>query len=165
MHPIKFKQIAFLWLVLCCVCFIPEGKSQYYQRKTVLDRAHDRKIKTEEFVTTNKKQFYAKVYSVDKVATHRTHHWFLKLADLEGNPLNYAEVTLKGYYKNDPSIAFTYGKTVFNLCSEGKYIIGFVKVKHAGTWVLEASIKNGQKRDTLIYEIEIGDASKQERTQ
>lgn len=42
---------------------------------------------------------------------------------------------------------------VFKLCSGGKYIIGFVKVKESGVWVLNASIDNF----TFIYEIEISE--------
>ena len=158
MYNMKISKPFFLLLVLYC-CFLPEGKSQtYHQKKTVLDLAHDRKFKTDEYVTTHKKRFYAKVYSVDKVSINRTHHWFLKLVDLKGNPINYADVEVKGYYKDDPSIAFSYRQPIFKLCSEGKYIIGFVKVKQAGTWVLKVAIKNGALRDHLTYEIEIGDA-------
>ena len=46
---------------------------------------------------------------------------------------------------------------VFKLCSEGKYIIGFVKVKNNGTWVLNATIDDFGKKDSFTYEIKIGE--------
>ena len=46
---------------------------------------------------------------------------------------------------------------VFKLCSEGKYIVGFVKVKHSGVWVLDFVIDNFGEMDSITSEIEIGE--------
>ena len=155
----KNKVLLFFLLVFTFTFLsTKEGISQTYQKKkTVLDLAHDRKIKEKEFTKTDLNLFNVKIYSVDKVAINKTHHWFLKLADLEGNPINYAEVDLDGYLKADPSIKFNYLDPLFKLCSEGKYIIGFVKVKNSGTWVLNTTIDNFGTKDTFTYEIEIGE--------
>ena len=156
---IKYKYVLFLFFTLILVQ--PSWSQSSSKKKSVLELAHDKKIKTDEFVKTDLKLFNAKVYSVDRVAINRAHHWFLKLTDLEGVPINYANVKLKGYFKDDPSIKFSYRNPVFKLCSEGKYIIGFVKVKNSGTWVLNISIDDFGKKDTLTYEIEIGEVVEQ----
>ncbi len=46
---------------------------------------------------------------------------------------------------------------VFKLCSEGKYIVGFVKVKHSGVWILDFVIDNFGEMDSITSEIEIGE--------
>lgn len=139
---------------------INTGQSQSeLKKKTVLEKAHDRKVQQEEFVKTDQKLFNIRIYSVNKVAINRQHHWFLKVADLEGHPINYANVKLTGHLKNNPAIKFNYMGPVFKLCSEGKYIIGFVKVKDSGTWILNATIDNFGQKDSFTYEIEIGEVA------
>jgi len=41
------------------------------------------------------------------------------------------------------------------LCSDGKYIVGFVKVKSAGVYALNIAIDNFGKKDTIEIEIDI----------
>ena len=127
------------------------------KKKNVLQKAHERKIDTCDFLPTDKGQFLSKVFSVDDTRTNRTHHWFFQLLDLDGEPINYARVKVSGYLKNDPSIKFRFMEPVFKLCSEGKYIVGFVKVKHSGVWVLDFVIDNFGEMDSITSEIEIGE--------
>ncbi len=154
-------RFIFLFCLICIVTFPSNllfAQSNSKSKKTVFQKAHDRKIVEEEFRKTDAKKFQVKVYTVDdKAVTGRTHHWFLKLADNDGKPLNFARTKLDGYLKSDPKVKFNYDGVVFSLCSEGKYIIGFVKVQHSGIWVLEASIDNFGKKDTFEWEIEIKD--------
>ena len=152
MDKLIIKYSLLFLLILSASTLI--GQSNLGKPKTILDKAHDRKISTEEFAKSDEQLFQYKIYTVDKAVINKTHHWFIKLADLEGKPLNFSRVDLtKAYLKTDPKVKFTYGNAVFPLCSEGKYIIGFVKVKHSGTWVLEMAIDNFGKKDTLTYEI------------
>ena len=154
---IKNKHFLLL-LFLCSLTLVQTGWSQNgSEKKTVLALAHDKKIKTDEFVKTDLKLFNAKVFSVAEASANKTHHWFLQLLDLDEQPINYAEVEVSGYFKEDPSIKFKYMNPVFKLCSEGKYIIGFVKVKNNGTWVLNATIDDFGKKDSFTYEIKIGE--------
>jgi len=44
------------------------------EKKTVLQKAHERKIDTCDFLPTDKGQFLSKVFSVDDTRTNRTHH-------------------------------------------------------------------------------------------
>lgn len=67
--------------------------------------------------------------------------------------VNYANVSLEGHLKDDPSIEFNFMEPVMKLCSEGKYIIGFTKVKHAGSYVLQINIENFGVHDTVKVEI------------
>ncbi|MEM9921030.1 MAG: hypothetical protein AAF990_23215 [Bacteroidota bacterium] len=149
---------------LCLLIFFCSSGILYGQdhslttKKNVVQKAHDRKVQVEEFINTDKSIFKAMIYTVDKRAVvGRTHHWFFKLADQNGQALNYANIQVKGYLKADPKIKFTYQGGVFPMCNEGKYIIGFVKVHQSGTWVLEATIDNFGATDQLVYEIEIPD--------
>ena len=150
-------------LSLCTIiCFFSihtlHAQSNSFGKQKVLQKAHDRKISKEEFRKTDADKFQVKVYTVDeKAVTGRTHHWFIKLTDNEGKPLNFARIKLDGYLKSHPKTKFNYDGIVFSLCSEGKYIIGFVKVEQTGPWVLEASIENFSKKDTFKWEIEIND--------
>lgn len=157
------NRCIFVFMMLFLAFLLPQqGQGQNTQKKkTVLEKAHDRKIEENEFVETDKALFLTKVYSVDEVSINKTHHWFLKLISLNKEPVNYADVEVTGYFKDDPTIKFKYMNPVFKLCSEGKYIIGFVKVKNSGTWVLDIVIDNFGKRDTLSYEIEIGEKVEQ----
>ncbi len=150
-----FTSISF---ILFYLFLVPSsfGQSTFKHKNKVLQKAHDKKIKTHEFVKTDDNHFNVSIYTVDeKAVTGKTHHWFFKLADEKEAPLNYAKIKLTGYLKADPSIKFNYMNPVFPLCSEGKYIIGFVKVKQSGIWVLEASVDNFGKKDMITYEIEI----------
>lgn len=123
--------------------------------RSVLTEAHDRQFSNEEFLKTTNKAFLFKIYTIENAIINKTHHWFFQLTSINNEPLNFATITLSGYLKDDPSISFTYGNAVFPLCTDGKYIIGFVKVKQAGTWVLQATIDNFGENDRLTYEIEI----------
>jgi len=130
-------------------------QAQAIKKETVLDKAHNRKFISKEFSKTDNHNFQYAIYNIENAITNKTHHWFLKLASPKNEPLNFATITLNGYLKSNPSIPFNYGDTVFPLCTEGKYIIGFVKVKQAGTWVLEATVNNFGSKDHLTFEIEI----------
>jgi len=154
------KFITTISFILFCLSLSPAsfGQPDFKHKNKVLQNAHDKKIKKHEFVKTDQHHFKVNIYTVDeKAVTGKTHHWFFKLADEKEAPLNYAKIKLSGYWKADPSVKFNYMNPVFPLCSEGKYIIGFVKVKQSGTWVLEATINNFGKEDTITYEIEIND--------
>lgn len=125
------------------------------QKKHTLELAHDRKIKLEEYTFTDEKLFQVKAYTVSPPKVNKSHHWFFKITSPNGEHINYAEVTLKGYFKNDPSIPFNYAGSIFKLCSEGKYVIGFVQVQQKGIWVLDFSIDNFGEEDTVSLEIVI----------
>jgi len=126
------------------------------QNETLEQKAHNKKIKLEEFSPTDQAKFKIKVFTVDKKAVvNKTHHWFVQLLSSEDTFLNYADVELKGYFKTDPDIDFHFMNPVMKLCSEGKYIVGFTKVKHAGIYVLHFKIDNFGEQDKVMVEIEI----------
>lgn len=129
-------------------------------RGKVLQKAHDNKIAAEQFIPTDTDVFRVNVYTVDeKSMTGRTHHWFLDLRDPGGKPLNYAKVKMSGYLKSDPSVKFSYVNPVFSMCNEGKYVIGFVRVRESGPWVLEFNISDKGKEDTFTQEIVVKEES------
>lgn len=149
-------------LLLICSMLLGWSSTVYSQsnpRQDVLQRAHNKTIDTEELQATDTGRFKFSIYTVDeKAMVGKTHHWFFKLSDSEGEPLNYARVELTGYLKSDPTVAFNYHGSLISLCSEGRYIIGFVKVQQSGPWVLEAVVNNFGTQDTFTYEIEINNA-------
>lgn len=125
-------------------------------KKTVKQKAHDKKNAKEEFVLSSDEKFQVSIYTVDeKSMTQRTHHWFVELRDKKGKPLNFAKINLSGYLKDDPKIKFNYINPVFSLCNEGKYVIGFVRVDECGPWVLEAKVESKDIKDTFTWEINI----------
>ena len=69
---------------------------------------------------------------------------------------------MTGHLKSDPSIPFSYINPVFSLCDEGKYVIGFVRVREEGPWILNAKVKNKEQEDTFTYEIVIEGAQEKE---
>ena len=129
-------------------------------KKTVKQKAHDKKTAEDEFSLTEDEKFQFNVYTVDeKSMTDRTHHWFIEVKDMAGKPLNYAKINLSGYLKSDPNVKFNYVNPVFSLCNEGKYVIGFVRVNRTGPWVLEAELKSKDIKDNFICEINIKEKS------
>jgi len=135
------------------------GQNTVSKTQSELDKAHDKKFTTHELSKTQDELFQYTIYNIEKAQINKTHHWFLQLVSLENEPLNFATITLEGYLKSDPSVKFKYGNAVFPLCTEGKYIIGFVKVQQAGTWVLQAHINNFGIEDQITHEIEIAKRS------
>jgi len=153
--------IVLFGILLTVTQVVGQEKTEYSSKNPILQKAHDRKIKAEEFSKTNKEHFLVKIYTTDKKAkVGKTHHWFFKLADTGMKPLNYAKIKVTGYLKSDPSVKFNYMEPVFPMCSEGKYIIGFAKVEHTGPWVLEASVQNFGTTDEITYEIELPSVNK-----
>lgn len=153
---IRFIIFSFILFSFSATDVLCQIQHQQGGKNKVLQKAHDRKISKEEFSATQNEQFLVKIYTVDeKAKIGKTHHWFFKLADLNQQPLNYAKIELEGFLKDDPTVKFNYMNPVNPLCSEGKYIIGFVKVQHKGPWVLEASIENFGKTDEITCEITI----------
>ncbi len=150
------KYLLFTFFVFVSMSSTLFAQDVSAKTKTVFEKAHDRKICSEEFVQTDNEVFKIKIYNIEKAEVNRTHHWFLKLADLEEQPLNFARVKLHGYLKSDPNVKFNY-MGMNRLCTEGKYLIGFVKVKQSGVWVLEATVDNFGQSDSFTYEIEIPD--------
>ena len=121
----------------------------------VLQKAHEKKVDLSSFQKTRNQQFLIKIYKVEKSTKGKTHHWFLQLTDIKGMPLNYANIRLDGYLKTKSNIKFKYQGGVFPLCTQGKYVIGFVKVQEAGIYVLDIIINNFDEQDKISYEIEI----------
>lgn len=120
----------------------------------ILQKAHNKKITRTELQFSDNQQFLFSVYNVKKALTNTTHHWFIKLTDIQSIPLNNAFIRVTGYLKNDPSVKLNH-QGVIALCTQGKYIIGFVKVQQSGTWVLHGTIDNLGNTDTFVEEIEI----------
>jgi len=135
--------------------FLLFGQKAVSKTQAELDKAHDKKFTTHELFKTQDELFQYTIYNIEKAQINKTHHWFLQLVSLENEPLNFATITLEGHLKSDPSVKFKYGNAVFPLCTEGKYIIGFVKVQQAGIWVLQAHINNFGVQDQITHEIEI----------
>ncbi|MEM9719546.1 MAG: hypothetical protein AAGA10_09880 [Bacteroidota bacterium] len=121
----------------------------------MLEKAHDLRIEHGEFLATHKEYFSVKVFTVEEAVAHKTHHWFIQVLDSAGYPLNFASLTLDGYLQANPAIAFNYIGNVISLCSDGKYLIGFVKVSKPGIYRLEFHIDHFGKKDTIQCQIEI----------
>ena len=132
------------------------AQSNYFNSNPVLQKAHNRKIEKVEFTPTDATSFLVKIYKVSNAVANKTHHWFIKLADPTGKPLNYARIQVNGHLKSNPAIPLAYQGNVIALCTEGKYIIGFVKVAKSGIYQLNATVDNFGQVDTFSYEIEIG---------
>lgn len=152
------KYFLINFFILCCFA----NAFCQQQKKTIEQKAHDRKINLEDFTATNNNQFKIKVFTVDKKAiVNKTHHWFIQLLTPDDQFVNYGNVELTGYLKDDPNIDFYFMQPVMKLCSEGKYIVGFAKVKHAGTYVLNIKIENFGVHDTATAEITIPEQIKE----
>ncbi len=135
------------------------GQNPISKTQAELNKAHDKKFTSHELSKTKEELFQYSIYNIKNALTDKTHHWFLQLTTLDNEPLNFANISLEGHLKADPSVKFKYGNAVFPLCTEGKYIIGFVKVQQAGTWVLQAHIDNFGVQDQITHEIEISKSS------
>ncbi len=146
---LRLSVLFFLFLF-----FIPKGwtQSTHQKKKTVVQLAHDKKGKEAEFTATHKGNFKVKLFSIAPPKINKTHHWFLQIIDDNSAFVNFGNVTVTGYHKNDKNKKFNYFNPVTKLCSEGKYVIGFVKVKDTGTWVLHITIDNFGKKDTITLE-------------
>ena len=145
-----------LILIFCIPFFSLFG--QNVGSNNVLQKAHDQKVFNQEVIVSSAGLFHIHIYTTDKKAVvGKTHHWFIKLTDPKGYPLNFANITLSGYLKSNPATKFNYQHPVFPLCTEGKYIIGFVKTQQPGTWLIEATVNNFDHSDQFTSEITISD--------
>jgi len=101
------KSIIALFFLIIFSLNTQTSFAQTTKKKTVKQKAHDKKNNKEEFILSNEEEFQVNVYTVDeKSMTQSTHHWFLELRDKKGKPINYAKVKLSGYLKADPKIEF-----------------------------------------------------------
>ena len=134
--------------------FIPTigAQSSHQKKKTSVQLAHDNKGKQAEFTATHASNFKVKLFSIDPPQTNKVHHWFLQVIDENGAYVNFGKVKVTGYHKEDKTKKFNYFNHVTKLCSEGKYVIGFVKLKDSGMWVLDISIDDFGKKDTITLE-------------
>ena len=141
-------------LLFTILIFTPtiSAQSTHKKKKTSVQLAHDNKGKEAEFTATDKGDFKVKLFSIDPPKINKTHHWFLQIIDENNSFVNFCNVTVSGYHKDDKNKKFNYFDQVTKLCSEGKYVIGFVKVKDIGMWVLDISIDNFGEKDTLTLE-------------
>ncbi len=146
-----FRHAIFLFLFLF---FVPTiwAQTTYQKKKTSVQLAHDNKGKEAEFTATDKGNFKVKLFSTAPPKINKTHHWFLQIIDENSAFVNFGNVTVNGYHKNDKNKKFNYFNQVTKLCSEGKYVIGFVKVKDVGSWVLDITIDNFGKKDSITLE-------------
>jgi hypothetical protein len=136
-------------------CIIAIGQNSSSNKKTVLTSAHEQKAKLEEFTKTDKQLFKVKLYAVDNPVINKTQHWFVQVMDNNNNDVNYGKVHVEGYLKNDKNIKLNYIAPAFAMCNQGKYVIGFVKVKQAGTWVLKIAIESADIKDTVTLEMNV----------
>ena len=144
------------FITICIFFFVCLGNTYSQKKESIEQKAHNKKIKIEEFTLTENAKFKIKVFTVGKKSmVNKTHHWFVQLLSLENTFLNYADVEVKGHLKSDPNIPFKFMNPVMKLCSEGKYIIGFTKVKQAGIYELQIEIENDGEQDKAMIEIEI----------
>lgn len=148
--------------IFLIVLFTPFNLSGQYikENNSLLEKAHETKINLEEFTVSENKLFKIKIFSVgDRAMVNRTHHWFLQVLDAENNFVNFANIKVSGSLSGQSEIDFNFMDPVNKLCTEGKYIIGFVKVKEAGVYQLRVEINNLEgQRDIGSYEIEIPDS-------
>ena len=147
----KFLILVFFFLEISCMLGQTSTKN-----KTVTQQAHEKKIHLKKFKLSNHEQFKVKVFTVDKKAqVNRTHHWFIQLLSADNQYVNFAKINVDGHLKDNPDIKFNYMSPLNKLCSDGKYIVGFVKVKSAGVYALNIAIDNFGKKDTIEIEIDI----------
>lgn len=125
--------------------------------KTEVQIAHDIKGKIEEFTATQNGLFQAKLYSVEKASTNKTHHWFLQVIDEKDQFVNISTITLDAYHENDKTTKLNYVGPVFAMCQEGKYVIGFVDIKQSGKWILDITIEQFGKTDTITLDMQVSD--------
>jgi len=149
------KNKLFFFLVFLFLLNSYPAVGQSKQSKT-LRQAHQKQLDKDDFIKTDEQHFLVSVYTnKDKSFTKRTHHWFLDLKDIEGNPIDSANVKLKGYLKANPEVKFYYLGPVLSLCADGKYLIGFVNLNQTGPWILEMEIDDKSIKDAFTHEITI----------
>lgn len=146
-----------LTISLFLICFqLTYGQDTIPQKNNLVQEAHYKKLKLEDFKISNKSHFKVSAFSVEKTLVNNTHHWFLQVLTDENNYVNYGKVNLlKGYLKDDATIKFKFMKPIVSLCNEGKYIIGFVNVKTAGVYKLLLEIENFGVIDKINVELTI----------
>ena len=140
-------------VVFIVLCSNARGQNSAVKRNIVI-LAHEQRAQLKEFTKTKNESFYVKLYTVETPSINKTQHWFLQILDKNTNYLNYnVAVALDGYLKNNPTIKFNYMGPVVTMCDEGKFVIGFVKVKQQGIWTLNVNVKNGDIEDTVSLNI------------
>lgn len=125
------------------------------KEQTIAQKAHDKQLLVSDFVPTKNQKFKLKTFNIEEPKINKKHHWFLQLLTPNNEFVNYATIEVKGHLKNNPSIHFKYIGSVMRMCTEGKYIIGFVKVDQPGTYVLKVNIANFGVSDETSVEINI----------
>jgi len=148
----KYSIIIFLLLLIGV-----EGSAQRNTlRKTEVQLAHDDKSEYASFQSSDHHLFQVRVFSIKVPKVNKQHHWYIQVLDDKGVPVNLASLTMEAYLKEDKSIQLNYMAPVFTLCSEGKYIIGFINSKRSGIWQLDVAIDDFGKKDQVSLEMEIG---------
>ena len=146
-----------LLFTLCILLHHTPGEAQTQQEeKTEVQAAHDDKSEGATFISSENEHFHVRVFSIKEPKVNEQHHWFVQVLDADKIPVNFATLSLDAYLKKDKSIKLNYMAPVFGLCSEGKYIIGFINSEHGGKWQLNLSIDNFGKKDEISLEMEIG---------
>jgi hypothetical protein len=136
------------------------GQNSPSNKKNVLTSAHEQKAKLEEFTKTEKQLFSVKLYAIDNPIINKTQHWFVQVMDKNNHEVNYGKVNVEGYLKNDKNVKLNYSAPVFAMCNQGKYVIGFVKVKQTGTWVLKITIESVDSKDIVTLEMNVSGEQK-----
>jgi len=145
-----------LLLMLSILMYNANSKAQTQQEeKTEVQAAHDDKSQNATFFSSEREHFHVRVFSIKEPKINEQHHWFLQVLDADKLPVNFATLSLDAYLKEDKAIKLNYMAPVFGLCSEGKYIIGFINSEHKGEWQLDLSIDNFGKKDEISLEMEI----------
>lgn len=130
--------------------------AQSAAKKTIVQQAHDKQLLLENFENTKQNNYKVKVFTVDERAmNNQVHHWFVQVLETNDLFVNFGNIKLSGYLKRDKQIKFNYMNPVTRMCNEGKYVVGFVNVKHPGIYVLNIEINNFGIIDTITTEIEI----------
>lgn len=131
------------------------GQSKFSQSTVRLSSVADNKVESRNLLKTNDQLFLANIYTISKVISGRNQHWFLKLADHSGTPLNFARIKLSGYLRDDKEVQFNYSSPIVSLGKDGKYIIQSVQIPQSGTWVFKAIIDDEQQTDAFVFETRV----------
>ncbi len=149
------KHIFLIVPLFYLVCNIGFAQDLNSSNKNVVQKAHDKSFFKEDFTLSDNGRFYVKLFSVDTPKTNKLHHWFLQIFNKNEEAVNFGKVELTGFHAVEKSKKFNYINQVNNLCSQGKYVIGFIKLQKSGTWVLDLKIEEFGKKDTVTLKMEV----------
>ena len=148
------KSANYLFLLLVSLLFTSPlvSQSSYPAQRASFPSLIEKKVNEEGLLQTERQLFLVKVYTLEKVTSGVSQHWFVKLSDHSNQSLNFAKVKLDGYLKDNNSVRLRRSVEAVPLGTDGKYIIKSISVPQKGTWQFNVTIDDEGETDNFTFE-------------